>query len=116
MKNQQVNVDYWAMLQSMFVYGLLTALGWLMLRLFNTVFMLPRRLRAHQDTLQDTLEELKRRYPDLNFTEEDIKEAEKELEELTTNENQLDKSQTEGPEKQIENTPKAQIEENKKTM
>lgn len=58
MKNQQVNVDYWAMLKGMFTYGVLTAMGWLMLRLFNTVFMLPRRLQASQQSLQDTLQEL----------------------------------------------------------
>ncbi|XP_072939828.1 uncharacterized protein [Epargyreus clarus] len=82
MKHQQVNVDYWSMLKTMFVYGALTALCWLMLRLFNTVFMLPRRLRAQQENIQNSLQELQRRFPDLDITEEDLKNAEKELEEL----------------------------------
>uniref|UniRef100_A0A2H1WY40 SFRICE_030868 n=1 Tax=Spodoptera frugiperda TaxID=7108 RepID=A0A2H1WY40_SPOFR len=81
MKHQQVSVDYWAMLKSMLMYGVLTALGWLMLRLFNAVFSLPRRLRTQQENIQATLEEFQRRYPDQNVTEDDIKNAEKELEE-----------------------------------
>ncbi|KAF9417767.1 hypothetical protein HW555_005181 [Spodoptera exigua] len=81
MKHQQVSVDYWAMLKSMLMYGVLTALGWFMLRLFNAVFSLPRRLRTQQENIQATLEEFQRRYPDLNVTEDDIKNAEKELEE-----------------------------------
>ncbi|PZC85475.1 uncharacterized protein LOC110383996 [Helicoverpa armigera] len=81
MKHQQVSVDYWAMFKSMAMYGVLTVLGWMMLRLFNAVFSLPRRLRTQQENIQATLEEFQRRYPDLNVTEEDIKNAEKELEE-----------------------------------
>ncbi|CAH2105320.1 unnamed protein product [Euphydryas editha] len=83
MKHQQVSVDYWAMLQTMFTYGALSALCWIMLRLFHAVFTLPRRLRSQQENIQNTLQDLQKRYPDLNITEEDLKNAEKELEELT---------------------------------
>lgn len=58
MKHQQVNVDYWAMAKSMFTYGALTALCWIMLRLFHAVFTLPRKLRSQQDNIQNTLQEL----------------------------------------------------------
>lgn len=82
MKHQQVNVDYWAMAKTMFTYGALTALCWIMLRLFHAVFTLPRKLRSQQDNIQNTLQELQKRFPDLNITEEDLKNAEKELEEF----------------------------------
>lgn len=58
MKNQQVNVDYWAMAKAMFMYLTITGMCWLMLRLFNAVFMLPRRLRNQQENIQNTLMEL----------------------------------------------------------
>lgn len=58
MKSQQVSVDYWAMGKAMFVYVVLTGMCWLMLRLFNAVFMLPRRLRSQQENIQNTLQEL----------------------------------------------------------
>ncbi|CAB3236682.1 unnamed protein product [Arctia plantaginis] len=83
MRHQQVSVDYWAMLKSMMIYGVLTFLGWMMFRLFNAVFSLPRRLRTQQQNIQETLQEFQRRYPDLNITEDDLKNAEKELEEWT---------------------------------
>ncbi|CAF4813840.1 unnamed protein product [Pieris macdunnoughi] len=82
MKRQEVSVDYWAMLKSMFTYGIMTGLGWVMLRLFHAVFMLPRRLRSQQNDMQNSLKELQKRFPDLNLTEEDLKNAEKELDEL----------------------------------
>ncbi|XP_075971996.1 uncharacterized protein LOC142973861 [Anticarsia gemmatalis] len=81
MKHQQVSVDYWAVAKAMLMYGGLTVLGWLMLRLFNAVFTLPRRLRTQQEHIQATLQEFQRRYPDLQVTEEDLRNAEKELEE-----------------------------------
>ncbi|XP_034829609.1 uncharacterized protein [Maniola hyperantus] len=83
MKHQEVSVDYWAMLKTMFTYGALTALCWIMLRLFHAVFTLPRRLRSQQENIQNTLKDLQKRFPDLNITEEDLMNAEKELEELT---------------------------------
>ncbi|XP_013200208.1 uncharacterized protein LOC106142843 [Amyelois transitella] len=86
MKHQQVSVDYWSMGKAMVVYGALTILCWVMLRLFNTVFTLPRRLRAQHENVQETLKELQKRFPDLNITEEELKEAEKELEALTKEE------------------------------
>ncbi|KOB67518.1 Uncharacterized protein OBRU01_17388 [Operophtera brumata] len=82
MKHQQVSVDYWAMCKAIIMYGGLTVMGWIMMRLFNTVFTLPRRMRAQQDHIQNTLAELQRRFPDLNITEEDLQNAEKELEEF----------------------------------
>ncbi|KPJ19311.1 hypothetical protein RR48_02382 [Papilio machaon] len=82
MKHQQVNVDYWSMGKAMLMYGALTALCWLMLRLFNTVFTLPRRLRSQQENIQNTLQELQKRFPDLDITEEDLLNADKELEKL----------------------------------
>lgn len=57
MKNQQVSVDFWAMAKSMMMYGFLTLAGWMMLRLFNAVFSLPRRLRTQQQNIQATLQE-----------------------------------------------------------
>ncbi|CAG9795342.1 unnamed protein product [Diatraea saccharalis] len=98
MKNQQVNVDYWAMGKAMFVYVVLTGMCWLMLRLFNVIFMLPRRLRNQQQNIQHTLEELQKRFPDLNITEEDLKNAEKELEEYVNEETKKeDESNKETP-------------------
>ncbi|CAK1545941.1 unnamed protein product [Leptosia nina] len=82
MKHQEVTVDYWAMLKTMFTYGALTGLGWIMLRLFHAVFTLPRRLRSQQNDIQNSLKELQRRFPDLDITEEDLKNAEKELDEI----------------------------------
>ncbi|CAH2241865.1 uncharacterized protein LOC120626492 [Pararge aegeria] len=82
MKHQEVSVDYWTMLKTMFTYGALAALCWIMLRLFHTVFTLPRRLRSQQESIQNTLKDLQGRYPDLNLTEEDLVEAEKEFEEF----------------------------------
>ncbi|XP_063360217.1 uncharacterized protein LOC134649398 [Cydia amplana] len=82
MKTQQVGVDFWAMAKSMFTYGALTALCWIMLRLFSAVFTLPRRMRQQQQTIQQSLQELQRRFPDLNITEEDLVNAEKELDDL----------------------------------
>ncbi|XP_028178004.1 uncharacterized protein LOC135074113 [Ostrinia nubilalis] len=108
MKTQQVGVDYWAMGKAMFVYMALTAMCWVMLRLFNAVFMLPRRLRTQQQNIQNTLEELQKRFPDLNITEEDLKNAEKELEEFTREEKDKER------ESKSEETP--QIEEDKKTI
>lgn len=58
MKHQQVSVDYWTMLQTMFTYGVLSALCWIMLRLFHAVFTLPRRLRSQQENIQNTLQDL----------------------------------------------------------
>ncbi|CAH2071756.1 unnamed protein product, partial [Iphiclides podalirius] len=111
MKNQQVNVDYWSMLKAMFLYGALTALGWLMLRLFNTVFMLPGRLRSQQDNVQSSLKELQRRFPDLNITEEDLINADKELEKLINEED--DKKTKDSDIPKIEEPP---AEEDKKTL
>ncbi|XP_037969409.2 uncharacterized protein LOC105380326 [Plutella xylostella] len=82
MKHQEVGVDFWAMGKAMLTYGALTALCWVMLRLFNTVFTLPRRLRAQQDQIQNSLKDLQKRFPDLNITEEDLQNAEKELDDL----------------------------------
>ncbi|KAI8424047.1 hypothetical protein MSG28_002677 [Choristoneura fumiferana] len=97
MKSQQVSVDYWAMGKAMMTYGALTALCWLMMRLFGAVFTLPRRLRAQQQTIQESLQELQRRFPDLNITEEDLINAEKELEEMTkeSNEKKSEKEKSE---------------------
>ncbi|XP_059056784.1 uncharacterized protein LOC131850549 [Achroia grisella] len=111
MKNQQVSVDYWAMGKAMLLYGVLTVMLWLMLRLFNTVFMLPRRLRAQQENIQHTLQELQKRFPDLNITEEDLKNAEKDLEEYMKEEEEKAK---ENSENKTEDVP--QIEEDKKTI
>ncbi|KAM3960946.1 uncharacterized protein ACR2FA_004898 [Aphomia sociella] len=110
MKHQQVSVDYWAMGKAMLVYGVLTIMCWLMLRLFNTVFMLPRRLRAQQENIQHTLQELQKRFPDLNITEEDLKNAEKDLEEYMKEE----VKEKEKTEQKVEEPP--QIEEDKKTI
>ncbi|XP_045446898.1 uncharacterized protein LOC123655105 [Melitaea cinxia] len=82
MKHQQVSVDYWTMLQTMFTYGVLSALCWIMLRLFHAVFTLPRRLRSQQENIQNTLQDLQKRFPDLNITEEDLQNAEKELDDF----------------------------------
>ncbi|XP_038223039.1 uncharacterized protein LOC119840478 [Zerene cesonia] len=87
MKHQEVGVDYWAMLKTMFAYGALTGLGWIMLRLFHAVFTLPRRLRSQQNDIQNSLKELQKRFPDLNITEEDLRNAEKELDELIKEDN-----------------------------
>ncbi|CAH0729214.1 unnamed protein product, partial [Brenthis ino] len=102
MKHQQVNVDYWAMAKTMFTYGALTALCWIMLRLFHTVFTLPRRLRSQQENIQNTLQELQKRFPDLNITEDDLKNAEKELEEFMK-EDENKKNQLEKVEEKEEN-------------
>ncbi|OWR44634.1 uncharacterized protein LOC116766903 [Danaus plexippus] len=83
MKHQEVTVDYWTMVKTMFSYGALTALCWIMLRLFHTVYTMPRRFRSQQENIQHTLQELQKRFPDLNITEEDLNNAEKELEEFT---------------------------------
>ncbi|KAJ8733484.1 hypothetical protein PYW08_001782 [Mythimna loreyi] len=121
MKHQQVSVDYWAMLKSMAMYGVLTVLGWMMLRLFNAVFSLPRRLRTQQENIQATLEEFQRRYPDLNVTEEDIRNADKELEEWTKEMDEKNNTETKDEPKESKNdkekceTPPA-IEEDKKTI
>ncbi|KOB67520.1 Uncharacterized protein OBRU01_17389 [Operophtera brumata] len=64
MKHQQVSVDYWAMCKAIIMYGGLTVMGWIMMRLFNTVFTLPRRMRAQQDHIQNTLAELQFSYPE----------------------------------------------------
>ncbi|KAL0832568.1 hypothetical protein ABMA28_000769 [Loxostege sticticalis] len=106
MKSQQVSVDYWAMGKAMFVYVVLTGMCWLMLRLFNAVFMLPRRLRSQQENIQNTLQELQKRFPDLNITEDDLKNAEKELEEFTKEEEDKESTSQETP----------QLEEDKKTI
>ncbi|XP_026755327.1 uncharacterized protein LOC113515356 [Galleria mellonella] len=111
MKNQQVSVDYWAMGKAMLLYGILTVLCWIMLRLFNMVFLLPRRLRSQQENIQQTLQEFKKRFPDLNITEEDLKNAEKELEEYLKEDQDKTK---ENIEKKSEETP--QLEETKKTI
>lgn len=58
MKNQQVNVDFWAMGKAMLIYLGMTAIGWVMLRLINTVLMLPRTMRSQGENLQNTLNEL----------------------------------------------------------
>lgn len=150
MKSQEVNVDYWAMLKGMLTYGALTAAGWVMMRLFSMVFTFPRRMRAQQDRIQNTLEDLQvgsfllwagfmdlyeldfltavcltgqnlnikiwfykfqRRFPDLNITEEDLKDAEKELDELL-------KEEDEKKEKSTENNSleKSTEDESKKTI
>ncbi|KAL4711698.1 hypothetical protein ACJJTC_003465 [Scirpophaga incertulas] len=109
MKHQEVNVDYWAMAKAMLVYVTLTGLCWLMLRLFNAVFTLPGKLRAQQQNVQNTLQELQR-FPDLNISEEDLQNAEKELEEFVKenekdkeieDKNENDNSQTNEPKKTI---------------
>ncbi|CAH4035654.1 unnamed protein product [Pieris brassicae] len=92
MKHQEVSVDYWAMLKSMFTYGIITGLGWVMIRLFHAVFMLPRRLRSQQNDMQNSLKELQNRFPDLNLTEEDLKNAEKELDELIKEDNKSEEN------------------------
>ncbi|XP_053603539.1 uncharacterized protein LOC128671240 [Plodia interpunctella] len=102
MKHQQVSVDYWSMGKAMLVYGGLTILCWIMLRLFNTVFTLPRRLRAQHENIQDTLKELQRRFPDMNITEEDLKEAEKELDEYIKEDQQKKEENETGETPQIE--------------
>ncbi|RVE45816.1 hypothetical protein evm_009497 [Chilo suppressalis] len=112
MKNQQVNVDYWAMGKAMCVYIALTAMCWLMLRLFNMIFMLPRRLRAQHQNIQQTLEDLQKRFPNLNITEEDLKNAEKELEDFVNEENKQKEAESD---KEI-NTEAPQAEESKKTI
>ncbi|XP_026322484.1 uncharacterized protein LOC113232074 [Hyposmocoma kahamanoa] len=101
MKHQQVSVDYWAMGKAMLTYGALTGLVWLMLRLFSAMFSLPRRLRAQQESMQNTLAELQRRYPDLNITEEDLRDAEKELDELTKEDDENEKADKEKTEKEL---------------
>ncbi|CAH0605585.1 unnamed protein product [Chrysodeixis includens] len=111
MKNQQVSVDFWAMAKSMMMYGFLTLAGWMMLRLFNAVFSLPRRLRTQQQNIQATLQEFQRRYPDLNVTEEDIKNAEKELEEWSK---EIDDKMKDGNENTETETPA--VEEDKKSI
>lgn len=58
MKHQEVTVDYWTMVKTMFSYGALTALCWIMLRLFHTVYTMPRRFRSQQENIQHTLQEL----------------------------------------------------------
>ncbi|XP_049869826.1 uncharacterized protein LOC126369450 [Pectinophora gossypiella] len=128
MKNQQVSVDYWAMGKAMVTYGVLTALVWLMLRLVGAVFTLPRKLRAQQENMEATLRDLQRRYPDLNITEEDLKNAEKELEELTREDKddfeikdkpeKEETSEKDNSEKQgaTEKSETAQTEESKKTI
>ncbi|KAJ2951874.1 hypothetical protein O0L34_g4117 [Tuta absoluta] len=83
MKHQQVSVDFWAMGKAMVTYGVLTALVWLMLKLLGSCFTLPSRLRAQNQSMEDTLKELQRRFPDLDITKEDLENAEKEFEELT---------------------------------
>lgn len=59
---------------------------------------------------------LQRRYPDLNFTEDDLKNAEKEFESLTKNEEDVLRSHTENEPKQIQDSSNADTEENKKTI
>lgn len=86
MKHQQVSVDYWTMGKAMLMYIAMTVMGWIMLRLLNTIITFPRRMRSQQANLQNTLDELQRRFPDMNITEEDLKNAEKELEELVKEE------------------------------
>ncbi|CAK1598520.1 unnamed protein product [Parnassius mnemosyne] len=112
MKHQQVNVDYWAMAKAMLTYGALTALCWLMLRLFNMVFQLPRKLRTQQENIQSSLKELQKRFPDLNITEEDLVNADKELEKIMNEEDEGDKKTNESTIPTIEEPPS---EENKKT-
>ncbi|GBP09424.1 hypothetical protein EVAR_76465_1 [Eumeta japonica] len=58
MKNQQVGVDFSAMAKAMLTYGAVTVLCWLMLRLFGAVFSLPQRIRAQQNQIQNSLQEL----------------------------------------------------------
>ncbi|KAJ8727387.1 hypothetical protein PYW07_001506 [Mythimna separata] len=120
MKHQQVSVDYWAMLKSMAMYGVLTVLGWMMLRLFNAVFSLPRRLRTQQENIQATLEEFQRRYPDLNVTEEDIRNADKELEEWTkemdAKDNKVTKDEPKENEPETEKCETTPAIEDKKTI
>ncbi|XP_047528880.1 uncharacterized protein LOC125065364 [Vanessa atalanta] len=82
MRHQHVNVDYWSMFQTMFTYGVLTILCWVMIRLFHAVFSLPRRLQAQQRTIENTLAELQKRFPDLNITAEDLAKVGCELDEL----------------------------------
>ncbi|XP_028028980.1 uncharacterized protein LOC114242136 [Bombyx mandarina] len=108
MKHQQVNVDYWAMGKAMLVYAAMTAVGWLILRTFNTFFMLPRRMRTQQENIQKTLQEMQRRFPDLNITEEDLKNAEKELDELIKDDGQKNKAESDSTEEMpaIEQTKK----------
>ncbi|XP_063619247.1 uncharacterized protein LOC134792053 isoform X1 [Cydia splendana] len=121
MKTQQVGVDFWAMAKSMFTYGALTALCWIMLRLFSAVFTLPRRMRQQQQTIQQSLQELQRRFPDLNITEEDLINAEKELDDLIKEHDdntEQDKKETEGKaiedkEKPAEETQTNKIEDKK---
>ncbi|XP_046963524.1 RING finger protein PFF0165c [Vanessa cardui] len=82
MRHQHVNVDYWSMFQTMFTYGVLTILCWVMIRLFHAVFTLPRRLQAQQENIQNTLKELQKRFPDLNITAEDLAKVGSEMDEL----------------------------------
>ncbi|XP_061711381.1 uncharacterized protein LOC133520761 [Cydia pomonella] len=107
MKTQQVGVDFWAMAKSMFTYGALTALCWVMLRLFSAVFTLPRRMRQQQQTIQQSLQELQRRFPDLNITEEDLINAEKELDDLVKeHDEKTEQGKKETEEKAIEDKEK----------
>ncbi|XP_023934624.1 uncharacterized protein LOC112043449 [Bicyclus anynana] len=118
MKHQEVSVDYWAMLKSMFTYGALAALCWIMLRLFHTAFTLPRRLRSQQENIQNTLKDLQARFPDLNITEEDLINAEKEFDELTKENEKTTGNSEENSNQNIPEIvePTEETEENKKDI
>ncbi|XP_041970953.1 uncharacterized protein LOC121727286 [Aricia agestis] len=109
MKHQQVNVDYWTMGKTMMVYAFLAVLVWLMLRLFQVAFMLPRRLRAQQYNVQNALKQLQERYPDLNITQEEIDNLETDVEKMLNEDD--DENKTEA-----EKSKTAVIEENKKEL
>ncbi|XP_050343780.1 uncharacterized protein LOC126769180 [Nymphalis io] len=81
MKHQKVSVDFWAMFQTMFSYGVLTILCFVMIRLMQAVYLLPQRLKRHQEKIENTLTELQTRFPDLNITAKDLEKFEKEMDE-----------------------------------
>ncbi|XP_068630944.1 uncharacterized protein [Battus philenor] len=113
MKHQEVGVNYWSMAKAMLIYGALTAMAWLMLRLFNTVFTLPRRLRDQHENIQTTLKELQKRFPDLNITEEDLLNADKELEKLMKEDEEAGNETKENDVPTVDELPS---EEEKKTV
>ncbi|EDV92949.1 uncharacterized protein LOC6564381 [Drosophila grimshawi] len=52
MKHEQVVVDYWAMLKTSALCLLLVISGYIFLRMVQTIFWLPNRLKQNQERLE----------------------------------------------------------------